>query len=182
MIENIKARLFAKRFNILKEEIDANDKEGYFIYNKQIYFGNRFFVFIKSNQILFRLEVEEENKRIMEDKHLERALKNTYPKVVDVYITMENGDELRVFKKADDIQMEKQEEDKTVVELLFLEFKTLATNMRFAGDESGAGLIDFLCEREVDALREEQEQIQKAYEKGISDANKLTDEENKFPS
>lgn len=75
-----------------------------------------------------------------------------------------------------------EQEDKTVVELLFLEFKTLATNMRFAGDESGAGLIDFLCEREVDALREEQEQIQKAYEKGISDANKLTDEENKFPS
>jgi hypothetical protein len=62
MIENIKARLFAKRFNIWKEEIDANDKEGYFIYNKQIYFGNRFFVFIKSNQILFRLEVKEENK------------------------------------------------------------------------------------------------------------------------
>lgn len=75
-----------------------------------------------------------------------------------------------------------EQEDKTVVELLFLEFKTLATNMRFAGDESGAGLIDFLCEREVDALKEEQEQLQKAYEKGISDANKLTDEENKFPS
>jgi hypothetical protein len=62
MIENIKARLFAKRFNIWKEEIDVNDKEGYFIYNKQIYFGKRFFIFFKSNQILFRLEVEEENK------------------------------------------------------------------------------------------------------------------------
>lgn len=78
--------------------------------------------------------------------------------------------------------MTEQEGKQTVVELLFLEFKTLATNMRFAGDESGAGLIDFLCEREVDALKEEQEQLQKAYEKGISDANKLTDEENKFPS
>lgn len=62
MIENIKARLFAKRFNIWKEEIDVNHKEGYFIYNKQIYFGNRFFIFFKSNQILFRLEVEEINK------------------------------------------------------------------------------------------------------------------------
>jgi hypothetical protein len=62
MIENIKARLFAKRFNIWKEKIDVNDKEGYFIYNKQIYFGNRFFIFFKSYQILFRLEVEEENK------------------------------------------------------------------------------------------------------------------------
>ena len=75
-----------------------------------------------------------------------------------------------------------EQEDKTVVELLFLEFKTLATNIRFAGDESGADLIDFLCELKVDALKEEQEQLQKAYEKGISDANKLTDEENKFPS
>lgn len=63
-----------------------------------------------------------------------------------------------------------EQEEKTVVELLFLEFKTLATNMRFAGDESGAGLIGFLCEREVDALREEQEQIQKAYKKGYNDA------------
>jgi membrane-anchored protein YejM (alkaline phosphatase superfamily) len=63
-----------------------------------------------------------------------------------------------------------EQEEKTVVELLFLEFKTLATNMRFAGDESGAGLIDFLCEREVDALRKEQEQIQKAYKKGYNDA------------
>lgn len=51
MIENIKARLFAKRFNILKEEIDANDKEGYFIYNKQIYFGNRFLYLL--NQIKY---------------------------------------------------------------------------------------------------------------------------------
>lgn len=78
--------------------------------------------------------------------------------------------------------MTEQEGKQTVVELLFLEFKTLATNIRFAGDESGAGLIDFLCELEVGALKEEQEQLQKAYEKGISDANKLTDEENKFPS
>jgi membrane-anchored protein YejM (alkaline phosphatase superfamily) len=71
--------------------------------------------------------------------------------------------------------MTEQEGKQTVVELLFLEFKTLATNMRFAGDESGAGLIDFLCEREVDALKEEQEQLQKAYEEGYGDALNAVD-------
>lgn len=54
MTENIKARIFAKRYNIWQEKIDANDKDGYFIYNKKIYFGNRFFVFIKSNQKMMK--------------------------------------------------------------------------------------------------------------------------------
>jgi hypothetical protein len=54
MIENIKARLFAKRYNIWKEEIDSSHKEGYFIYNDVIYFGNRFFVFFVSYQKRFR--------------------------------------------------------------------------------------------------------------------------------
>lgn len=49
---------------------------------------------------------------IMNDKHLERTLNNTFPEVVDVYITLDNGQEYRVFKKADPAQMEKQEKDK----------------------------------------------------------------------
>ena len=53
MIENIKARFKAKRFNIWIEQIDLKNREGYFIYNGQVYFGNRFGVFFKSDQILF---------------------------------------------------------------------------------------------------------------------------------
>jgi hypothetical protein len=54
MIENIKARLFAKRYNIWKEEIDSTHKEGYYIYNDVIYFGNRLGVFFISGQKRFR--------------------------------------------------------------------------------------------------------------------------------
>ena len=43
----------------------------------------------------------------------EKELNNTYPKVVDVYITMDNGYEMRIFKKVDDEEMEKQEEKET---------------------------------------------------------------------
>jgi hypothetical protein len=53
MIENIKARFKAKRFNIWTEKIELTNREGYFIYNGQVYFGNRFGVFFKSCQILF---------------------------------------------------------------------------------------------------------------------------------
>jgi hypothetical protein len=59
MIENIKARFKSKRFNIWTEEIDLNNSEGYFIYNGHVYFGNRFGVFFKSSQILFKNIVNE---------------------------------------------------------------------------------------------------------------------------
>jgi len=59
MIENIKARFKSKRFNIWTEEIDLNNSEGYFIYNNHMYFGNRFGVFFKSSQILFKNIVNE---------------------------------------------------------------------------------------------------------------------------
>jgi len=54
MIENIKARFKAKRFNIWSEEIDLKNREGYFIYNGNVYFGNRFGIFFKSSQILLK--------------------------------------------------------------------------------------------------------------------------------
>lgn len=76
--------------------------------------------------------------------------------------------------------MENQERKKTVIELLFLEFKVLSNNLRFAGDESSANLIDLLCERETDALREEQEQLREAYDEGCSYLDKLMDEEGKL--
>jgi hypothetical protein len=71
--------------------------------------------------------------------------------------------------------MIKRETEQTVVELLFLEFKTLANNMRFAGDESFANILDFICEREVDALKEEQEQLQEAYQEGYETALNAVD-------
>ena len=49
----------------------------------------------------------------------EKELNNTFPKVVDVYITMDNGNEVRVFKKADDLQMENQEEKETSIEYFY---------------------------------------------------------------
>jgi hypothetical protein len=50
MIENIKARIRAKRYDIYKEEIVKRGNNGYFIYNNKIYYGNRFLVFFYSNQ------------------------------------------------------------------------------------------------------------------------------------
>jgi len=54
MIENIKARFKAKRFNIWTEQIDLKNREGYFIYNGNVYFGNRFGIFFRSYQILLK--------------------------------------------------------------------------------------------------------------------------------
>ena len=54
MIENIKARFKAKRFNIWTEEIDLKNREGYFIYKGNVYFGNRFGIFFRSYQILLK--------------------------------------------------------------------------------------------------------------------------------
>lgn len=50
MIENIKARLFANKFDIYRECIVEKDNDGYFIYNNIIYYGSRFGVFFKSEQ------------------------------------------------------------------------------------------------------------------------------------
>jgi hypothetical protein len=53
MIQNIKARFKAQRFNIWTEKIDPSNKEGYYFYNGKIYFGCRWGVFFESSQILF---------------------------------------------------------------------------------------------------------------------------------
>jgi hypothetical protein len=53
MIENIKARFKAKRFNIWTEQADPSNREGYYFYNGKVYFGNRWFVFFESCQPLF---------------------------------------------------------------------------------------------------------------------------------
>lgn len=50
---NLKARIYAKRFNIWTKQIDKSNKEGYFIYDGIIYFGNRLGVFFVSSQNLF---------------------------------------------------------------------------------------------------------------------------------
>ncbi len=60
---NIIARVKAQRFNIWTEQIDKKRKSdgihGYFIYNKTIYYGNRFLVFFKSYQNkLFKHETD----------------------------------------------------------------------------------------------------------------------------
>lgn len=49
-IENIKARFKAKRYDIYKEEIVEKGNDGYFLYNDNIYYGNRFGVFFFSYQ------------------------------------------------------------------------------------------------------------------------------------
>jgi hypothetical protein len=55
MLENIKARLFGKKYNIWTEKIDPNRRAdtllgGDFVYNGTIYYGNRYFVFFESHQ------------------------------------------------------------------------------------------------------------------------------------
>ena len=47
---NLKARIYAKRFNIWTEKIDIYDREEYYIYDGIIFFGNRLGVFFVSNQ------------------------------------------------------------------------------------------------------------------------------------
>jgi hypothetical protein len=57
-IENIKARIHSKPFDIYKEEIDPKRKKdgnsGYYIYGRTIYYGNPFLVFFKSRQKLWK--------------------------------------------------------------------------------------------------------------------------------
>lgn len=50
IIENIKARFKAKRYDIYKQQIVKKGNNGYFIYNDTIYYGNRFLVFFYSAQ------------------------------------------------------------------------------------------------------------------------------------
>lgn len=55
MIEHIKARLFAKKFNIYTKKIDWERPSngimsGYWIYNNTIYFGHPLWVFFYSSQ------------------------------------------------------------------------------------------------------------------------------------
>ena len=54
MIENIKARLYAKKFNVWTEKIDTKRKAdsffgGDYYYNGTIYYGHPLFVFFESN-------------------------------------------------------------------------------------------------------------------------------------
>lgn len=51
---NIKARFFAKPFDIFKEEVVKFGNDGYYIYQGVIYYGNRFGIFNVSGQRLFR--------------------------------------------------------------------------------------------------------------------------------
>lgn len=57
--------------------------------------------------------------------------------------------------------------EKTAMMTLFDGFKMMSKQMRDAGDEQSAGLIDFLCERENTAIEKEKEQIIKANRDGV---------------
>ena len=50
MLENIKARIYAKPYDIYKEEVVKSGNEGYYLYNDTIYYGLRWLVFIVSGQ------------------------------------------------------------------------------------------------------------------------------------
>lgn len=100
----------------------------------------------------------------------EKELNNTYPKVVDVYIKMDNGDELRVFKKAYDVQMENKEEEETSLEYFY--DKVLNASEFYESEYKS--IVDALNE----AKKMYDEEIQKAYNngclKGYKDHVKLT--------
>ena len=49
MLQNIKARLFAKPFCVWKEKVVKKGNDKYYLYNGTIYYGNRLFVFFKSS-------------------------------------------------------------------------------------------------------------------------------------
>jgi len=53
MIKNIKIRLFGKRYNVWKDEIDSTNKEGYYIYNNKIYYIAGFIVFFVSRKKMY---------------------------------------------------------------------------------------------------------------------------------
>ena len=98
-----------------------------------------------------------QNKRKMENQE-EKQLNNTYPKVVDVYIKMDNGYESRVFKKADDEEMENQEEKETSIEYFY--DKVLDASEFYESEYQA--IVDALNE----AKKMYDEEIENAYKKG----------------
>ena len=50
MIENIKARIYAKPFDVYKEEVVKSGNGEYYLYNGVIYYGCRWWVFFISSQ------------------------------------------------------------------------------------------------------------------------------------
>jgi len=95
-------------------------------------------------------------------KQEEKELNNTFPKVVDVYITMKNGDEVRVFKKADDVQMESQEQKETSIEYFY--DKVLDASEFYESEYKA--IVDALNE----AKKMYDEEIIKAYNNGWDEA------------
>jgi hypothetical protein len=95
-------------------------------------------------------------------KQEEKELNNTFPKVVDVYITMKNGDEVRVFKKADDVQMESQEQKETSIEYFY--DKVLDASEFYESEYKA--IVDALNE----AKKMYTEEIIKAYNNGWDEA------------
>ena len=95
----------------------------------------------------------------------EKELNNTSPKVVDEYITMDNGDELRVFKKADDVQMENKEEESS---LKYYDSKVSLFIIHNRSTDAG-----FLFDAFEEAKKMYEIEIAKAYEKGYRDAIKF---------
>ena len=96
------------------------------------------------------------------EKQEEKELNNTFPKVVDVYITMKNGDEVRVFKKADDVQMESQEQKETSIEYFY--DKVLDASEFYESEYKA--IVDALNE----AKKMYAEEIIKAYNNGWDEA------------
>ncbi len=50
MKENLKAWIYGKPFDIYSAEVVKSGNGGYYLYNGLIYYGCRWFVFIKSEQ------------------------------------------------------------------------------------------------------------------------------------
>jgi hypothetical protein len=92
----------------------------------------------------------------------EKELNKTHPKVVDVYITMDNSDLLRVFKKEDDVQMENQEVKETSLEYFY--DKVLDASEFYESEYQA--IMDALDE----AKKMYAEEIAKAYNHGYDDA------------
>tara|TARA_R110000868_G_scaffold24475_3_gene96587 strand:- start:2787 stop:3110 length:324 start_codon:yes stop_codon:yes gene_type:complete len=96
----------------------------------------------------------------------EKELNNTSSEVVDVWITLDNGDELRVYKKADPVQMENQEEKET--SLKYYESKVSLFIIHNRSIDAG-----FLIDAFEEAKKMYEIEIAKAYEKGYQDAIKF---------
>jgi hypothetical protein len=48
MLEKLKARFLSKPYDVYNEKVVKSGSDGYYIYNRTIYYGNRWFVFIVS--------------------------------------------------------------------------------------------------------------------------------------